>query len=68
MNFDKRHAFIKMFTRKDALAAKEGMEQYRSPDMTLRVCDVKSYAVCNSDVDKWIIDSMGCWFRPSGLQ
>ncbi|KAI5800331.1 hypothetical protein DFH27DRAFT_78332 [Peziza echinospora] len=36
VNQDKRHAFIKMFTRKDALAAKEGMEQYRSPDMTLR--------------------------------
>lgn len=41
MNFEKRHAFIKMFTRKDALAAKEGMEQYRSSDMTLRVCDAK---------------------------
>ena len=37
MNYDKRHAFIKMFTRKDALAAKDGMEQYRSPEMTLRV-------------------------------
>ncbi|KAF8468435.1 hypothetical protein BDZ91DRAFT_762407 [Kalaharituber pfeilii] len=36
VNYEKRHAFIKMFTRKDALAAKEGMEQYRSPDMTLR--------------------------------
>lgn len=26
-----------MFTRKDAISAKEGMEQYRSPEMTLRV-------------------------------
>lgn len=34
---DKRHAFVKMLTRKDAMIAKEGMERYRSADMQLRV-------------------------------
>ncbi|KAL6720234.1 hypothetical protein ACLMJK_002155 [Lecanora helva] len=36
VNVDKRHAFVKMITRKDAVTAKEGMERYRSPDMQLR--------------------------------
>ena len=37
VNVDKRHAFVKMLTRKDAMMAKEGMERYRSTDMQLRV-------------------------------
>ena len=38
VNKDKRHAFVKMISRKDALAAKEAMESSRSPDSQLRVC------------------------------
>lgn len=37
VNVDKRHAFVKMLNRTDALSAKEGMERYRSADMQLRV-------------------------------
>lgn len=37
VNVDKRHAFVKMINRKDALAAREGMERYKAPDMQLRV-------------------------------
>jgi len=37
VNVDKRHAFVKMLTRKDAQQAKDGMERYKSPDMQLRV-------------------------------
>jgi protein NRD1 len=37
VNVDKRHAFVKMIDRKDAVAAREGMEQYKSGDMQLRV-------------------------------
>ena len=37
MNVDKRHAFVKMLTRDDAVAAKDGMERYKSDDMQLRV-------------------------------
>lgn len=37
VNVDKRHAFVKMITRRDAIAAKEGMERFKSADMQLRV-------------------------------
>lgn len=37
VNTDKRHAFVKMVDRKDAVAARDGMEQYKSGDMQLRV-------------------------------
>lgn len=37
VNAEKRHAFIKMISRADAVAAREGMETYRPPDMQLRV-------------------------------
>ncbi|KAI2351364.1 hypothetical protein LOY94_003142 [Ophidiomyces ophidiicola] len=36
VNIDKRHAFVKMITRRDAVSAREGMEQYKSGDMQLR--------------------------------
>ena len=37
VNIDKRHAFVKMINRRDAVSAREGMEQYKSGDMQLRV-------------------------------
>jgi protein NRD1 len=37
VNQDKRHAFIKMLTREDAVKAKAGMETYKTDNMTLRV-------------------------------
>lgn len=36
VNKEKRHAFVKMYTRKDAVSAKEAMEDGRSPDAQLR--------------------------------
>ncbi|KAH8691119.1 hypothetical protein BGW36DRAFT_363464 [Talaromyces proteolyticus] len=36
VNVDKRHAFIKMINRRDAMLAREGMETYKSGDMQLR--------------------------------
>ena len=36
VNTDKRHAFVKMINRHDAVKAREGMEQYKSGDMQLR--------------------------------
>ena len=39
VNTDKRHAFVKMLSRNDAMAAKEGMERYKSTEMQLRVSD-----------------------------
>ncbi|KAG6039375.1 hypothetical protein E4U41_002765 [Claviceps citrina] len=36
VNKDKRHAFVKMLTRKDALSAKENMEDNRTIDLPLR--------------------------------
>ena len=37
VNKDKRHAFVKMYFRKDAERAKVGMEEARSLDFQLRV-------------------------------
>ena len=37
VNVDKRHAFVKMLTRREAQLARDGMERYRSPEMQLRV-------------------------------
>ncbi|KAL4915585.1 hypothetical protein BDW62DRAFT_188173 [Aspergillus aurantiobrunneus] len=36
VNIDKRHAFIKMISRQDAINAREGMESYKTGDMQLR--------------------------------
>lgn len=36
VNIDKRHAFIKMISRQDAISARDGMESYRVNDMQLR--------------------------------
>ncbi|KAJ5906291.1 uncharacterized protein N7473_003207 [Penicillium subrubescens] len=36
VNVDKRHAFIKMISRPDAVAARDGMESYRQAEMQLR--------------------------------
>ncbi|PSR79267.1 hypothetical protein BD289DRAFT_104159 [Coniella lustricola] len=36
VNKEKRHAFVKMYTRNDAVSAKEAMEDGRSPDAQLR--------------------------------
>jgi len=37
VNVDKRHAFVKMINRKDAEAARHGMEEYRDGSTQLRV-------------------------------
>ena len=42
VNIDKRHAFIKMIGRTDAVNARDGMESYKSGDMQLRVSELKS--------------------------
>ncbi|KAI9836190.1 MAG: hypothetical protein M1819_001527 [Sarea resinae] len=36
VNTDKRHAFVKMITRREALTAREGMEHFKSAEMQLR--------------------------------
>ncbi|PWY86338.1 hypothetical protein BO94DRAFT_585931 [Aspergillus sclerotioniger CBS 115572] len=36
VNIDKRHAFIKMISRQDAVSARDGMESYKAGDMQLR--------------------------------
>jgi protein NRD1 len=40
VNKDKRHAFVKMVSRRDAVAAKDAMESNRTPDSQLRVRSV----------------------------
>lgn len=45
VNVDKRHAFVKMITREEAMRAKDGMEHYKSPEMQLRVRSVVQLAL-----------------------
>lgn len=45
VNVDKRHAFIKMISRQDAVSARDGMESYKSGDMQLRVSFCYEFAV-----------------------
>jgi protein NRD1 len=47
VNKDKRHAFVKMVSRKDAVAAKDAMESNRTPDSQLRVRSVIRESVDN---------------------
>ena len=41
VNIDKRHAFVKMINRQDAVNARDGMESYKNGEMPLRVGDPK---------------------------
>ena len=50
VNVDKRHAFVKMLTRKEAMVAKEGMERYKSTDMQLRVSSLSLPSRCPYDI------------------
>lgn len=43
MNKDKRHAFVKMLTRQDAVAAKDAMEDARGLEYPLRVSAIPLY-------------------------
>lgn len=45
VNTDKRHAFIKMISREDAVRAREGMESHRSGDMQLRVSNSPLFGI-----------------------
>ena len=42
INKEKRHAFVKMVSRADAVAAKDGMERDRHPDSQLRVSNMST--------------------------
>lgn len=62
VNLEKRHAFVKMLTRPDAVHAKEGMDNLQDPvaqSKARQVCIVR----CFKDNPLTGIDSMGCWFR-----
>jgi protein NRD1 len=49
VNKDKRHAFVKMISRKDAVTAKEAMEKNKVPDSQLRVNAIHLYCI----FEKW---------------
>ena len=64
VNVDKRHAFVKMITRDEAVRAKEGMERYSSPEMQLRVRSTSSKLQMTLGTNR-NIDSLGCRLRSS---
>jgi len=68
VNLDKRHAFVKMITREEALAAKEGMENYRNPDMQLRVSLLPHHLANPPSLIKASADEVGRWIRATRLQ
>ena len=70
VNVDKRHAFVKMISRTDAMAAKDGMERYRSAEMQLRVSPLSffpslryKYFFDFAVTDLHNQDSLGCRLR-----
>ena len=67
VNVDKRHAFVKMLSRSDAMTAKEGMERYKSTEMQLRVSPSPLFPLKApfrprkfSVTDLHNLDSLGC--------
>jgi hypothetical protein len=63
VNKDKRHAFVKMISRADAITAKEAMEKNRTPDSQLRVRSViLRYVISFAMHMLTFVDEMGCWF------
>ena len=55
VNVDKRHAFIKMINRNDAIRAREGMESYKTGEMQLRVsftCTIV-VTICLTSQTRW---------------
>lgn len=65
VNKDKRHAFVKMLTRADAVTAKETMEQQRAQDMQGRNRSVSRVICTNSPTNVNVVqpDEMGSWLR-----
>lgn len=68
VNIDKRHAFIKMISRNDAISARDGMESYRAGDMQLRVSLTSFGFFSCSILTHNCTDSMGCRIRSPRLQ
>lgn len=60
VNLDKRHAFVKMINRQDAVLAREGMENFKSGDMQLRVSLIVIY-------DTYKIYTNTCFLRLAGV-
>ena len=61
MNHEKRHAFVKMVNRHDALAAKEGMEKSQDPDISAkaRQASITKPGIANQLLTP--TDPMGRW-------
>ena len=75
VNTDKRHAFVKMLSRNDAMSAKEGMERYKSTEMQLRVSDnhVMDWKTCSApkllhSLIYYLTDPVGSRFWTPRLQ
>lgn len=69
VNQDKRHAFVKMLTRPDAVAAKEGMDNLQDPVAQSKARQVSSLLSERSAARLLTCpDSMGSWVRTTRLQ
>lgn len=68
VNKDKRHAFVKMYYRKDAERAKAGMEEARSQDFQLRVRPPSLTTFSQRLLTTCDADKMGRRLRPARLQ
>lgn len=67
VNQDKRHAFVKMLTRPDAVAAKEGMDSLQDPVAQSKARQVRENLLMQSPM-LTIEDTMGSWIRTARLQ
>ena len=67
MNHEKRHAFVKMVNRHDALAAKEGMEKSQDPDISAKARQVSITKPSVANQLLTLTDPMGRWVWASRL-
>lgn len=70
VNQDKRHAFVKMLTRPDAVAAKEGMDSLQDPAAQSKARQVTHFPTTYACVVRLLTrtDTLGSWLWPTRLQ
>jgi protein NRD1 len=67
VNLEKRHAFVKMLTRPDAVHAKEGMDNLQDPAAQSKARQVRENGSSCEGRILTCTDPMGCWFRSPRL-
>jgi protein NRD1 len=68
VNQDKRHAFVKMVNREDAISAKNGMDNIQDPNALAKARQVREERSCNMSQTNPHADPLGCRLWSPRLQ